>query len=318
MTLPSGRTARLSPADIFDADTRGQTALFHVHLLSTPATTSGRIETIGYLPGIVGSSASWRRGCQQITRHARAGRWVTVSGEPGSGRTAVLKAAATAHVLTPTRIFSSAELVADDSAVQALEQELAQDRFNVILRDIDLLDNEYQRLLAELIQGREDAGWLGATIGGATHDTEADSLLLTRFSHTVPVPALRHQIEDLHDLVPHLLRQLGRGTEPKLSSAAMRMSQLSKYSWPGNVSELREVLRDVVQRQRSGVIEIEQLPPMCRALSRHVLTPIEALERDAIVRSLEENAGNKKAAATALGISRATIYRRIKEFGIIG
>ena len=55
---------------------------------------------------------------------------------------------------------------------------------------------------------------------------------------------------------------------------------------------------------------------MCRALSRHTLTQIEALERDAIVRSLEENHGNKKAAATALGISRATIYRKIKEFGI--
>jgi len=53
-----------------------------------------------------------------------------------------------------------------------------------------------------------------------------------------------------------------------------------------------------------------------RALSRHTLTQLEALERDAIVRSLEDNGRNKKAAAAALGISRATIYRKIREFGI--
>ena len=43
---------------------------------------------------------------------------------------------------------------------------------------------------------------------------------------------------------------------------------------------------------------------------------MEALERDAIVRSLQENAGNKADAAESLGMSRATIYRRIKELGI--
>lgn len=95
------------------------------------------------------------------------------------------------------------------------------------------------------------------TIGAAPDTTDLDTLILPYFSHTVPVPALRHRIEDLHDLVPHLLRQLSHGAELSLSPAAMR--QLCKYSWPGNVSELRQALHEVVLRQRSGIAEVEQL-----------------------------------------------------------
>jgi transcriptional regulator of acetoin/glycerol metabolism len=52
-------------------------------------------------------------------------------------------------------------------------------------------------------------------------------------------------------------------------------------------------------------------------VSRRVLSPLESIERDAIVQSLLDNAGNKIRAARALGMSRATIYRRIHEYGIV-
>ena len=51
-------------------------------------------------------------------------------------------------------------------------------------------------------------------------------------------------------------------------------------------------------------------------MTRRKLTRLESLERDAIVRSLLDNDGSKVDAAEALGMSRATIYRKIKEFGI--
>ncbi|MGV9867193.1 sigma-54-dependent Fis family transcriptional regulator [Rhodococcus koreensis] len=315
VALPSGQTARLSSIEDFGLGARRPMALFYVHLHDVPTSSlAPEPASTAVFPGITGTSASWRRSCQQIARCAREQQWVVVSGEAGSGRGAALKAVAVEHIPIRTRIFTAAELSGDSAVLPALEQELDQERFSVILRDIDLLGEPQQRVVADLIQGREHAGWIGATIGGTGHNTDLDALLLPHFSHTVTMPALRHRIDDLHSLVPHLLRQLGRGAELSLSPAAMR--QLCKYSWPGNVTELRQVLHEVVQRQRSGVVEVEQLPPMCRALSRHTLTQIEALERDAIVRSLEENHGNKKAAATALGISRATIYRKIKEFGI--
>lgn len=315
VVLPSGLSARLSGVDGFDTRATRPSALFYVHLLDIAAAAVPAIESTSMLPGIAGSSPSWRRSCQQIARCVQQQRWVTVSGERGSGRSAALRAVAISYISTRTRIFTAVDLERDDDVRSEFENELQQDRFSIILRDIDLLGEKHHQMVADLIQGREHAGWIGATIGSDEQNTDGGTLFLPHFSHTVPVPALRHRIEDLQDLVPHLLRQLSNGTDISLSPAAMR--RLCRYSWPGNVAELRQILHEVVKLQRSGVVEVDQLPPICRALSRHALTQIESLERDAIVRSLEECHGNKKAAATALGISRATIYRKIKEFGIV-
>jgi sigma-54 dependent transcriptional regulator, acetoin dehydrogenase operon transcriptional activator AcoR len=138
--------------------------------------------------------------------------------------------------------------------------------------------------------------------------------LLQFLTHTVTVPALRCRIEDIEDLVPFLLREVVSGSDVRLAPDAMR--QLSKLPWPGNVAQLRRVLIETVARQRFGVITADKLPPECRSVTRRKLTQMEALERDAIVRSLEENGGNKLDAAIALGMSRATIYRKMKAYGI--
>jgi transcriptional regulator of acetoin/glycerol metabolism len=77
------------------------------------------------------------------------------------------------------------------------------------------------------------------------------------------------------------------------------------------------VLKQVVQRRRAGVILPQDLPPECWTVSRRVLSPLESMERDEIVRSLLDHDGNKIRAARALGMSRATIYRRIHDYGIV-
>jgi transcriptional regulator of acetoin/glycerol metabolism len=95
------------------------------------------------------------------------------------------------------------------------------------------------------------------------------------------------------------------------------MQLLLRHSWPGNTEQLWQVFRQVVQLRRAGVIAPKDLPPQCWTVSRRVLTPLESIERDAIVQALLDHDGNKVAAARALGMSRATIYRRIHEFGIV-
>jgi transcriptional regulator of acetoin/glycerol metabolism len=95
------------------------------------------------------------------------------------------------------------------------------------------------------------------------------------------------------------------------------MNQLTRLPWAGNITHLRAVLAAVAKRRRSGVVELADLPAECRATTRRQLTPIEALERDAIVDALSMYDGDKQAAAAALGMSRATIYRKIREYGIV-
>ena len=134
-------------------------------------------------------------------------------------------------------------------------------------------------------------------------------LLLPFFTHTVTVPALRYRIEDIEVLVPFLLRELTSGADVRLAADAMR--QLSncpgRATWHSCGELLRKPLRDNVQAL--------SVPTSCRpsavASKRRKLTQMEALERDAIVRSLEDNGNNKLQAAISLGdvAGDATIAR---------
>jgi transcriptional regulator of acetoin/glycerol metabolism len=76
------------------------------------------------------------------------------------------------------------------------------------------------------------------------------------------------------------------------------------------------VLHKLTATLRSGTIEVQDLPPEVRAVRRRVLSPLEAIECDAIIDALGQADGNKAEAARALGMSRATIYRKIRGYGI--
>ena len=92
---------------------------------------------------------------------------------------------------------------------------------------------------------------------------------------------------------------------------------LMRSNWPGNVEQVFQTMRQVVRHRRTGMIQPQDLPPETGALSRRLLSPLESIERDAITQSLLDAHGNKAKAAKALGMSRATIYRKIHEFGIV-
>jgi transcriptional regulator of acetoin/glycerol metabolism len=92
---------------------------------------------------------------------------------------------------------------------------------------------------------------------------------------------------------------------------------LMRSNWPGNVEQVFQTLRQVVRHRRTGIIQPQDLPPETQAVSRRLLSPLESIERDAITQSLLDAHGNKAKAAKALGMSRATIYRKIHEFGIV-
>jgi transcriptional regulator of acetoin/glycerol metabolism len=95
------------------------------------------------------------------------------------------------------------------------------------------------------------------------------------------------------------------------------MQLLLRSGWPGNTGQLLQVLRRVGQHRRSGTIHPGDLPPECWSVSRRLLSPLESMERDAIVQSLLDYDGSKVKAAESLGMSRATIYRKVHEYGIV-
>jgi len=138
---------------------------------------------------------------------------------------------------------------------------------------------------------------------------------MSLFPTTVKVPPLRLHLGDVPPLVSSFLGRLGPGGQLTCSPEAM--ATLARGTWPGNAHEVLETLRDVVRRRRTGTIQLDDLPPAARTVSRRRLNPLEAIHRDAIVHALADADGDKSRAALALGMSRATIYRKIHDFGII-
>ena len=314
--LPSGTTANISVVD--HAEIRGgrTNVVLHVHL-STEATAHRvwtRQSVASHIPGLVGRSSSWRRSCQQVERCCRDRDWVLLEGEKGSGRAKLAQAVAQyVHPIKTVRVMRAETFPTPALFVAEIVTQTDGDDFAVVISDVDCIDEETLAAVVPVLQSRASRGWIAATMSSSTPSPMIE-LLLSFFTHTVTVPALRYRIEDIEVLVPFLLRELTSGADVRLAADAMR--QLSRLPWPGNVAQLRRVLAETVARQRSGVIGADKLPPECRSLAKRKLTQMEALERDAIVRSLEDNANNKLQAAIALGMSRATIYRKMSDYGI--
>ena len=319
--LPTGARARLYCRPLRGED-RLAGGVVHVKLIESGArsATAPSPQARMILPGLVGSGPLWLRGCHQVEDVYDSGDWLALEGEPGIGKLAVLRAVHQRR--NPAGRFHVLDAVDADQdwQVQA-RRELLDGSGGLVIRHVDRLSPRRLRTLSAALQetraaglGRQDTLWVAVTL---THGAVKGDLaeLLRFFPCTVELPPLRHHIEDLHDLVPFLLAKLNQ--HPRLTCSAEAMQILLRSSWPGNTEQLWQVLRRVVQHRRTGTIRAADLPPECWTVSRRLLSPLESMERDAIVQSLLDSGGNKVKAAGSLGMSRATIYRKIHEYGIV-
>ena len=335
--LPSGVVARMFCRRI-SGDGRFADGVVHVKLVAAavaaPEVPVARSSM--YLPGLVGSGVLWLRACREAEALYDSSDWMTLEGETGVGKLALARAvhqrrnpAAPFHVL-------DADSASQDWLAKT-RRELLDGSGMLVIRHVDVLTARQMHSLASALQearngqrgeGQQKEGQQkeGQREQGAeelrvaiTLDRKHAAADLTRllrfFQGTVELPPLRHHIEDLHELVPFFLARLSQ--QGRLTCSPEAMQLLLRHNWPGNTEQLWQVLKQVVQRRRAGVIMPKDLPPECWTVSRRLLSPLESIERDAIVQSLQDHDGNKVRAAEALGMSRATIYRKIHEYGIV-
>jgi len=140
------------------------------------------------------------------------------------------------------------------------------------------------------------------------------------------VPSLRERPEDVPELAEAVLRRLGRRMKtetPALSREALKA--LSTYAFPGNVRELENILERAITLSTGGEIspadiQLRPTPGTAGAGGASAAAPLgdhlEDIEREAIIRALEQTRHNKTAAAKALGMSFRTLRYRIKKLGI--
>ena len=138
----------------------------------------------------------------------------------------------------------------------------------------------------------------------------------------IKLPALRERAEDIPILVEKFITEFAKDNEKEIkgiSDAAMEIIQ--KYSWPGNIRELRNCIERMIVLCTGNILDIENLPESIRANNTES-NPGKSLdlnqqEATLISKALEECNGNRTQAAQKLGISRRTLHRRIHEFNLI-
>jgi transcriptional regulator of acetoin/glycerol metabolism len=148
----------------------------------------------------------------------------------------------------------------------------------------------------------------------ASRQADPAVALGARFGSEITVPPLRHRTTDIPALVTCLPARHGGGGGVRCTDDALRA--LSRALWPGNIRQLDGSLRYAEAHRSGPLIKESDLPPSLLSQAQHPLSAWESTERDLIVQSLLDYGGDKAKAAKALGISRATIYRKITAYGI--
>lgn len=206
----------------------------------------------------------------------------------------------------------------------------------VFLDDIDSLSLEMQAALIQVIEtdclmrfgGTRLIPFDVRIIAATSADLETlvekgsfrSKLYYQLSAFSIEIPPLRDRTEDIPLLVEHFLAKAntGQGTSVELDAGAM--ATLMNYPWPGNSRELQSAIEQAMNNDHDGILRLEDLPTDVRSgrvavpgshFSQSILT-IEEAEREAIIRAGWATAGHVTQMADILGVSRTTLWRRMK------
>ena len=140
----------------------------------------------------------------------------------------------------------------------------------------------------------------------------------------IQVPSLRERKEDIPSLAAHFVTEFAqRMGKPVPGISADAVARLTAYDWPGNVRELANVLERAIILCQGDAVRDEHLgvlgPRRQGGLSKGPFLTLEEVERQHIVRALEQTRGvlaGPQGAAKLLGMSRSTVWSRMKKLGI--
>ena len=140
------------------------------------------------------------------------------------------------------------------------------------------------------------------------------------------IPALRERRQDIPLLAGFFLDRLSRtsGQERTISEEALKI--LLAYDWPGNVRELENCLERSCAFTSNAIIQVRDLPSDIHGTHNLAvggngsakIVPIEQLEKQTILNTIEQLNGDKLQAARLLGIGKTTLYRKLKEYAAQG
>ena len=134
---------------------------------------------------------------------------------------------------------------------------------------------------------------------------------------TVDLPALRARREDILPLAEHFLKKYAKENgRPARSFSAEVVEFMLNYDWPGNVRELENMIERGVVLSKDKAITLAEFPQELTNPAQSKGKTLEALERNHILKVLDETGGNIARTARILGIHRMTLYNKLKKYDI--
>lgn len=252
-----------------------------------------------------------------VGRMAAARLPVCLVGEPGTGKRTLIHDIAAREFPGRTVVVIDCGEPDVESRLASINEHLA-DGHPVIVRDADGLSSGRLAQLVTDMDLPSASGWLTFTTRtqhqGLEERENAESDLAAVGIPMIAVPPLRARVQDLRVLLPDMVRRLSRGRVTSVSPELLTV--LIREPWPGNLAEVADLLTAMIPSATDSVLREQHLPAGFGSGLRRRLTPLEWMTRDAIVEALRACEWDKARAAEALGMSRASIYRKIKAYNI--
>jgi formate hydrogenlyase transcriptional activator len=301
--------------------------------------------------GLVGSSRGLRGVLNQIDLVAATDSTVLVEGETGTGKELIARAiharssrsdrafvtlncAAIPAALLESELFGHEKGAFTDAVTPAIGRFEAAHGGTLFLDEIGDMPLELQSKILRVLQEREFER-LGSTytrrvdvrVVAATNKDLSALVANKQFRmdlyyrlnvFPIAVPPLRQRMEDVPILAAHFVRAFGARMSKEISKISSdAVESLMRYSWPGNIRELQNVVERAVIRSRGEVLDLPPLPSQ-EPLQREPVTLAEA-ERDHILKALEACnwvVGGTFGAAARLGVKRTTLMDKMRRRGL--
>ncbi|SEF21624.1 Transcriptional regulator of acetoin/glycerol metabolism [Amycolatopsis pretoriensis] len=242
---------------------------------------------------------------ERLRGAGRARRRVLISGEPGAGRTTAARIVAGDE---PVHEFDASDVVTGSVAAWCARVEAACAGGGLLVVDgIQLLPPLAAVRLSRLLD--TTTAWFALLSGPPAELRGEQATLAARMHRRIELPPLRERRDEIPAIARTLLR--GFGDSLRLTPGALEL--LGSQRWPGNLRELAGVLAGAADRRSAGDLTAEDVAPGCAETAPGgALSGWEQAEYDVIVRTLRACDGNKVRAAKQLGISRSTLYNRMR------
>jgi DNA-binding NtrC family response regulator len=344
------------PIDLHELRIITRRAMERKRLLDELRDLKESISSHGFFPEIVGESEGMRTVYDLIERVAEVDVNVLICGESGTGKELVARAihrrsrrkerpliivncAAIPEGLLETELFGHEKGAFTGASSKRMGKFELADGGTIFLDEVGDMSMPLQAKILRVLQSKEfervggtrtikvDVRVISATNKDLKKMVERGEFrkdLYYRLNVVqIDIPPLRNRKEDIPLLVDHFIRNFSEQMGKEIKGISPRaMEFLLSYNWPGNVRELEHVIQRAIVLEKGDTITDASLPPEIReakephSLSELIKGSLGEMEARAIKAALESAGGNRSVAAKILGVSRKTLFNKMRKYGI--